>query len=78
MDRKSALYEKELEDYADMSDSEYEEILGECGNDSREYKPSENSSDDDIVPESNDKVILQPEENHESSGSIIPFKKILA
>lgn len=30
-----------------MSDSDYEEILGKCGNDSSDYEPSENSSEDD-------------------------------
>ncbi|KAK9731043.1 Transposase IS4 [Popillia japonica] len=47
MGSKKPLTEKELEYHANLSDSEFDEIFGEAGDDSSYYEPSENSSDSD-------------------------------
>lgn len=70
MDKKRPLTEKQLEYYANLSDSESDEIFGEDGNDSSDYVPSEDSSedsDDEVVSEPEDETILEPEGNHDAS-----------
>lgn len=57
MDKKRPLTQNEMEYYANLSDSEFDGILGEDGNDSSDYEPSENSSD------SGDEVVSEPDDD---------------
>lgn len=61
MDKKRPLTQNEIEYYANLSDSEFDGICGEDGNDSSDYEPSENSSD------SEDEVVSEPEDNDDDS-----------
>ncbi|CAB3251191.1 unnamed protein product [Arctia plantaginis] len=65
MDKKRPMTENELEYYANLSDSEFDVIFGEDGNDSSDYEPSENSSDsdDEVVSEPEDEVVPDPNDN---------------
>lgn len=65
MDKKRPMTENELEYYANLSDSEFDVIFGEDGNDSSDYEPSENSSDsdDEVVSEPEDEVVPDPDDN---------------
>ena len=76
MDRKRRLTKKELEYYSDNeSDLELDDIVSEDSNDSSDYVPSENSSedsDDEIVFEPEDEMILEPEDNHDASQETTP------
>lgn len=63
MNKKRLLTQNEIEYYANLSDSEYDRIFGEDGNDSSDYEFSENSSD------SEDEVVSEPEVNPESEDS---------
>ncbi|KFM83301.1 PiggyBac transposable element-derived protein 4, partial [Stegodyphus mimosarum] len=65
MGSKRPLTEKELEYYANLSDSEF----GEAGDDSSDYEPSENSSDsdDEVVSEPEDEVVPEPDDNEGDS-----------
>ncbi|KFM59527.1 Transposable element Tcb2 transposase, partial [Stegodyphus mimosarum] len=69
MGSKRPLTEKELEYYANLSDSEFGEIFGEAGDDSSDYEPSENSSDsdDEVVSEPEDEVVPEPGDNEGNS-----------
>ncbi|KAK9753455.1 hypothetical protein QE152_g2044 [Popillia japonica] len=71
MGSKRPLTEKELEYHANLSDSEFDEIFGEAGDDSSYYEPSENSSDsdDEVVSEPEDEVVPEPDDNENSSDS---------
>ncbi|KAG5872719.1 hypothetical protein JTB14_019962 [Gonioctena quinquepunctata] len=73
MDKKRPMTENELEYYANLSDSEFDVIFGEDGNDSSDYEhgndssdyePSVNSSDsdDEVVSEPEDEVVSEPED----------------
>lgn len=62
MDKERSLTEKQLEYYANLSDSESVEIFDEDDNDSNDYVLSENSSED-----SDDEVVSEPEDNHDAS-----------
>ncbi|KAK9728859.1 hypothetical protein QE152_g16997 [Popillia japonica] len=52
-----------------LSDSEFDEIFGEAGDDSSYYEPSENSSDsdDEVVSEPEDEVVPEPDDNEGDS-----------
>ncbi|EFN77060.1 hypothetical protein EAI_07124, partial [Harpegnathos saltator] len=68
MDRKGRLTKKELEYYSDNeSDLELDDIVSEDDNDSSDYVPSENSSED-----SDDEVVSEPEDNHDASQETTP------
>ncbi|XP_023232977.1 piggyBac transposable element-derived protein 4-like [Centruroides sculpturatus] len=62
MDKKRPLTGKQLNYYINLSDSESNEIFGEDGNNSSDYVPSEDSSED-----SDDEVVSEPEGNHDAS-----------
>ncbi|KAF2891962.1 hypothetical protein ILUMI_14211 [Ignelater luminosus] len=63
MDKKRPLIQNEIEYYANLSDSEFDGIFGEDGNDISDYEPSENSSD------SEDEVVSEPEVDPESEDN---------
>ncbi|KAG5887479.1 hypothetical protein JTB14_008197 [Gonioctena quinquepunctata] len=85
MDKKRPMTENELEYYANLSDSEFDAIFGEDGNDSSDYEhgndssdyePSVNSSDsdDEVVSEPEDEVVSEPEDEvvSEPEDEVVP------
>lgn len=76
MDKKRRLTEKELEYYANLSDSESDKIFSEDDNESSDYVLSENSgedSDDGVVSNHEDETIDDPKDNHDASQETTPY-----
>ncbi|CAD7094005.1 unnamed protein product [Hermetia illucens] len=67
MEKKRPLTQNEMEYYANLSDSEFDEMLDEDDNDSSDYEPSDNSSDSEDMVVSDCEVDPEPEDNNDDS-----------
>ncbi|CAD7092547.1 unnamed protein product [Hermetia illucens] len=67
MEKKRPLTQNEMEYYANLSDSEFDEMFDEDDNDSSDYEPSDNSSDSGDMVVSECEVDPEPEDNNDDS-----------
>lgn len=67
MEKKRPLTQNEMEYYANLSDSEFDEMFDEDDNDSSDYEPSDNSSDSEDMVVSECEVDPEPEDNNDDS-----------
>ncbi|XP_037911917.1 piggyBac transposable element-derived protein 4-like [Hermetia illucens] len=67
MEKKRSLTQNEMEYYANLSDSEFDEMFDEDDNDSSDYEPSDNSSDSEDMVVSECEVDPEPEDNNDDS-----------